>query len=1052
MLTAFKAQSIVELKQRDKSKIECVLAYGNRVLVGLNTGSLRIYRVNEPLTPAPNGDTGVSKDDAQPSKPAQRPTDLLHEEEKFSKRAVQQLAVIKEANVLVALTDNHVSVHDLQTYALQEKLEKTRGASSFAVTSNVEKDAETDIPSLASRLAVAIKRKVLIWSWHDMELDPDVQELTLPATVKSLTWVSGMKVLIGMDPGYTLVNIETEEMVEVNKPVVAAEAAGQTVARFGAVTSSGMGYMGMGGWVPKPMATKLANGTIMLAKDVNTLFIDEDGKPLEKRQIPWAQAPDAIGYSYPFLLSLQPASKGALDVRSPETLTLLQTIPVPNASMLHVPQPNISLAHAGKGFLVSSDRVIWRMLATSYEAQTEELVKQARFDEAVSLLGMLEDTLLKDKPGQIREIQIQKAQTLFTHRKYRPALDLFTDAAAPPVRVVSLYPKSIAGDLSSVDNVIEDSQEDDTPVDDGDDRDNTKEPSTPRKSKVDKLKSTAKDSDTASIKSVATVSDSAIPRDKSKSGPALEGPDLKQAVLALCSFLAQSRVQFQRYLNYDGTLKESIASQIADPEAEVPFRNLVVIPEGQDKVDWEKELYYVARLVDTTLFRAYMFALPSLAGPLFRLDNFCDADVVEEKLYESGRYNDLIDFLQGKKLHRQALELLEQFGQNKAEDEVMPALRGPSRTVGYLQQLPPELIDIILEYSKWPLETSPDTGMEIFLADTENAENLPRDRVLAHLESINPDLSLRYLEHIINELDDPSSHFHQNLVDSYITKLKSPSLSTTDATNYQTKLESHLLTSTSYNKAKTFCQLPADNSKFYESRAIVLRAMGNHKQALSIYVFQIKDYAKAESYCNEVYLATAPRSRALSSARRPSQGLPAPPVPSVTDTADEKENVYTLLLGLYLKPPSGEQRNWAPALELLSHHGARLPASSTLDLVPDDLAVKELQAYFRGRMRQEITALNEMRIVRGLEEVKRVRTEGELVFGKELPQGGRKGGRSRRVVVGEDAHCKVCLKRFGNNAIRVWPDGEVVHYGCVGGRQGKRTGGGFEAMARGSWA
>lgn len=28
MLTAFKAQSIVELKQRDKSKIECVLAYG----------------------------------------------------------------------------------------------------------------------------------------------------------------------------------------------------------------------------------------------------------------------------------------------------------------------------------------------------------------------------------------------------------------------------------------------------------------------------------------------------------------------------------------------------------------------------------------------------------------------------------------------------------------------------------------------------------------------------------------------------------------------------------------------------------------------------------------------------------------------------------------------------------------------------------------------------------------------------------------------------------------------------------------------------------------
>ncbi|PNS16933.1 hypothetical protein CAC42_4897 [Sphaceloma murrayae] len=1048
MLTAFRAQPIVELKQRDKSKIECVLAYGDRVLVGLNTGSLRIYRVNEPLTPAPNGTATDSADKSEPGKPAQRPTDLLHEEEKFSRRAVQQLAVIKEANVLVTLTDSYVSVHDLQTYALQEKLEKTRGASAFAVTSNVEKDPETDVPSLASRLAVAVKRKVLVWSWHDMELDPDVRELVLPATVKSLTWITGSKILVGMDPGYTMMNIDSDETFDINKPVVAAEAAGQTTARFGAVTSSGMGYMGMGGWVPKPMAARLANGTIMLAKDVNTLFIDEHGKPLEKRQIPWAQAPDAIGYSYPYLLSLQPAAKGALDIRSPETLTLLQTIPVPNASMLHVPQPNISLAHAGKGFLVSSDRVIWRMHATGYEAQTADLVKQMRFDEAISLLGMLEDTLLKDKQGQIREIQIKKAQSLFTERKFQPALDLFTDASAPPARVIALYPKSIAGDLSSVDDSEIAKSDVDGASESKEESAKTKpvelaepaSPATPRKSKAEKIKTAAKDSDAASVVSVAQAADR-TPDSQSKPNAVLDGLELKQAVRALCSFLAQSRVQIQRYLTFDGTLKDAVAAQLADPEAEIPFRNLILVTNEQgSKVDWEKELYYVARLVDTTLFRAYMFALPSLAGPLFRLDNFCDADVVEERLYQSGRYNDLIDFLQGKKLHRQALELLEQFGQNKAEDEVMPALRGPVRTVGYLQQLPPELIDMILEFSKWPLESSPEMGMDIFLADTDNAERLPRDRVLAHLEAINPDLSLRYLEHIINELDEGSPDFHQKLVDSYISKIKS---SPTDAASYQAKLEAHLRKSTSYNKSKTFRQLPSDSSPFFEPRAIVLRAMGNHKQALSIYVFQLKDYAKAEAYCNEIYLETStPRSRALSGARKPSF---TPPPPSSFSTSPEPDNVYTILLALYLKPPQGEQRNWAPALALLSHHGPRLPASSTLDLVPDDLAVKELQAYFRGRMRQEITALNEMRIVRGLEEVRRVRTEGELQFGTEE---GRKGGRSRRVVVGEDGHCKVCLKRFGNSAIRVWPDGEVVHYGCVGRKKG---GGGFEGMARGSW-
>jgi hypothetical protein len=33
---------------------------------------------------------------------------------------------------------------------------------------------------------------------------------------------------------------------------------------------------------------------------------------------------------------------------------------------------------------------------------------------------------------------------------------------------------------------------------------------------------------------------------------------------------------------------------------------------------------------------------------------------------------------------------------------------------------------------------------------------------------------------------------------------------------------------------------------YYESRAIVLSKMGQHKQALAIYVFQLQDYQKAE--------------------------------------------------------------------------------------------------------------------------------------------------------------------------------------------------------------
>ncbi|KAI1045268.1 hypothetical protein LB505_004999 [Fusarium chuoi] len=61
------------------------------------------------------------------------------------------------------------------------------------------------------------------------------------------------------------------------------------------MSSAGMGYMGLGGYMPKPLAAKLAEGEMLLAKDINTLFIDDDGKPLDRRQIPWNHAPESIG-------------------------------------------------------------------------------------------------------------------------------------------------------------------------------------------------------------------------------------------------------------------------------------------------------------------------------------------------------------------------------------------------------------------------------------------------------------------------------------------------------------------------------------------------------------------------------------------------------------------------------------------------------------------------------------------------------------------------------------------------------------------------------------
>ena len=79
---------------------------------------------------------------------------------------------------------------------------------------------------------------------------------------------------------------------------------------------------------------------------------------------------------------------------------------------------------------------------------------------------------------------------------------------------------------------------------------------------------------------------------------------------------------------------------------------------------------------------------------------------------------------------------------------------------------------------------------------------------------------------------------------------------------------------------------------------------------------------------------------------------------------------------------------------------------------------------------------------------KSVHTESLLLLGPDRDiEVGKVGGRNRRVRIGEEDHCKVCHKRFGASAVRVYPNGEVVHYGCVG----KRAGDAGTSVKRRGW-
>lgn len=844
----------------------------------------------------------ATKETATKGPAAKKPTDLLREVEKFSNRAIEQLAIIKEASTLVSLSNYAISLHDLQTYEPVDgcaPLPRTKNASCFAVTSNIVRDTETGIPEIISRMAVAVKRRLLLWSWHESELAPDVGEVVLAEAIRTVTWASATKVVCGMNSGYVLVDVVSHEAEDVVAPGAIAGGQGN---RFGAMSSAGMGYMGLGGYVPRPLATKLADGQMLLAKDINTLFITDEGKPLpNKRQIPWHSAPESVGYSYPYILALQPPAKGTLEVRNPDTLNLLQNISLPGAANLHFPPPTVSLAHAGKGFHISSDRAVWKMDATDYDSQIEELVSSEKYDEAISVLGMLEDALLKDKTETMREVKMLKAEVLFRQKKYRESMDLFNEDAvhAPPERVLRLFPRSIAGDLSGhsddkdsgSESEPDETNEKSTEPQDGEhaskDADaastaaeETLSPATMGSGFARMLlghRGKAKDPETASVDSSAkrAVDNDDAVSVKSKSSKAgddsktLEGKDLKEAVLELRGFLAGTRARLQRVLDpVSGKLKTKLSQSGSSEEA---LKSLISTTGARDVSDdvLEQQLQETFKIVDTCLFRAYMFSAPTLASSLFRIPNFCDPDVVNEKLVEHDRYNELVDFFYGKRLHRQALELLKRFGEGEEPDERAPSLHGPARTVGYLQNLPPEMIDLILEFSEWALRRAPDMAMEIFLGDTENAETLPRERVVRFLDAIDTRLEVIYLEHIINELNDLTPEYHERLVDLLVKQLKGSSDRDAEWEMDMIRLIGFLKGSRQYSLTRAFTLLKGDGQScepyayflsrnanvtfftdpaFYEAQAIVLSNMGEDRQALMIYVFKMQDYHKAEEY------------------------------------------------------------------------------------------------------------------------------------------------------------------------------------------------------------
>jgi hypothetical protein len=209
--------------------------------------------------------------------------------------------------------------------------------------------------------------------------------------------------------------------------------------------------------------------------------------------------------------------------------------------------------------------------------------------------------------------------------------------------------------------------------------------------------------------------------------------------------------------------------------------------------------------------------------------------------------------------------------------------------------------------------------------------------------------------------------------------------------SYRHMLKYFLYETQAYEPSHALSILDLDN--YAEERAIVLGKMGKHHEALSIYVNTLNDTEKAEHYCANIY--------------------------SKADVLDSKQ-VYYELLQIYLSSDYEEIRIDA-SIRLLNAHSHEIGSSSTLELLPAQLMkCKNLSQFFETMLTRLVRNKHDMQIRNRLMIALQLQVHETKIMCQD-----------KKFTVTDEQICRSCNKRIGKSAMVRYPNGTLIHYGCM---------------------
>lgn len=133
----------------------------------------------------------------------------------------------------------------------------------------------------------------------------------------------------------------------------------------------------------------------------------------------------------------------------------------------------------------------------------------------------------------------------------------------------------------------------------------------------------------------------------------------------------------------------------------------------------------------------------------------------------------------------------------------------------------------------------------------------------------------------------------------------------------------------------------------HEERAILLKRIGRHEQALLIYARELKDFKLAEDYCIQTW----------------------------STNKEEEQNVFLSLLKIYLQK---DEPLMDPALKLINKHFKRINLPRALELFPKETPVNQLFPVLEAVMRDRNTEKRNEMVAKNL--LKSENLEVRMIF------------------------------------------------------------------------